>query len=313
MSTLLSMIKLLNLPQSHSSDFQEKSSSPNRQWRKVLYERQPYPDNFVDPIRFLDQLETSTDPSPFQGYIGMVLSTSVLVQQLTVVVIFLTIYKCIVTSSVTLFWVGLFDAILIVMGVSFRRWLSFAQNEEKKKNRESILQSLHYFFLFGAFLRISAPVLQTLTSSFSKDTIHALAITFSVLHLTFHDYAFINFESVHKLGTLSLNAAMFTAVLLASQLDNIEMVVAFVLLAVICFSFFPEIARLIKSRSLTLHLVITGSQWALASSLLFFVDKTHFIVYEFIVLFVWLVCPMWLLKMQRYKKGLRGPWDIPAI
>ena len=40
-----------------------------------------------------------------------------------------------------------------------------------------------------------APVLRTLTVSYSDDTIYALAVTLSFLHLAFHDYSYANTAS----------------------------------------------------------------------------------------------------------------------
>lgn len=40
-----------------------------------------------------------------------------------------------------------------------------------------------------------APVLRTLTVSYSTDTIYALAISCGFLHLAFHDYSFANTAS----------------------------------------------------------------------------------------------------------------------
>lgn len=42
-----------------------------------------------------------------------------------------------------------------------------------------------------------APVLRTLTVSYSDDTIYALAVTLSFLHLAFHDYSYANTASGH--------------------------------------------------------------------------------------------------------------------
>lgn len=40
-----------------------------------------------------------------------------------------------------------------------------------------------------------APVLRTLTVSYSDDTIYALAVTLGFLHLAFHDYSYANTSS----------------------------------------------------------------------------------------------------------------------
>jgi hypothetical protein len=107
---------------------------------------------------------------------------------------------------------------------------------------------------------------------------------------------------------------MFTAVLLASRLKRIEVVTAFVVLSVISFSMFPSTVRLIKKRSLSLHLLITAIMWAISSTLLFHLDITLLAVYQVTIIFVWLVCPVWLSFLtNHHKKKLKGPWDIAEI
>lgn len=50
-------------------------------------------------------------------------------------------------------------------------------------------------------------------------------------------------------GTISLNAAIFTAVLLGSRLQSSEHVFAFVLFAIEVFALFPLFQRQVKVRS----------------------------------------------------------------
>ena len=285
-----------------------KGKEDNRQWRKVLYEKLPYPDNYIDSIKFLDQLDIERS-SKDHSYKELFLSTSVIAQQVTVVAIFLSIYKYIVRangSTKVLFNIGSIDFLLVAVGYFIDRILTIEQTAKKL----SILELLQYVLLFVVCLRIAAPILQTLTSSFSDDTINALAITFATLHLVFYDYGFVIGEYESFSGTISLNAAVFTAVLLASRLSNIPTVVVFVLLAIICFSLFPMTARIIKRSSMLLHLLLTFSLMVIASLLLWFLDKTLFTVYEVIIFFLWIICPLWFMQMLPFKRALKGPWDI---
>ena len=276
----------------------------HRPWRKILYEKQLYPDNYVDSQRFLDQLDTSTRVSKLSLQF-ILLSASVLAQQLTIVTIFLTIYKYIVRRRESVWRILYFDILLLTCG--------YLIHFKYDTSCPTIGKALYSFVTFGICLRVISPVLQTLTSSYSSDTIHALTIIFSSLHLVFYDYAFYSNESTAFSGVLSLNAAMFTSVLLASRLEDIDMVAAFILLAVILFSLFPNAVKLIKLRSTSSHIVLCLMLWVLASTMLFFLDITLLIAYEVLMCVVWFIGPVWFLYFQRYKKALRGPWDIVEL
>lgn len=279
-------------------------------WRKILYEKQPYADNHIDHTKFLDQLNTSTADQQPVSHVQLMINASAIAQQLTVVATFFTIYLLIVArpERISMRQLLLVDFVSLIIGTFVNTFL------DDSDRKSTVLESIRLIFIFAVCLRVSAPVLQTLTSSFSDDTIHALALMLAAAHLIFYDYSFIHREeSTYVSSALSLNAAMLTAVLLASRLQDIEMVVAFVLLAVICFSLFPTTARLVKRFSISYHLVLTILQWLLAGSLLANLDLTLFALYEFIVIFLWLVCPLWLKHMHAFKKSLKGPWDEATL
>jgi hypothetical protein len=58
--------------------------------------------------------------------------------------------------------------------------------------RPNLVNGMQITGFFLICLRIVSPVLQTLTSSYSNDTIDALVIIFSTIHLVFYDYAYVN-------------------------------------------------------------------------------------------------------------------------
>eukprot|EP00903_Cladosiphon_okamuranus_P014501 g13451.t1 len=178
----------------------------------------------------------------------------------------------------------------------------------------SVSSTLASFFLFLAILRIMAPVLRTLTVSYSDDTIYALTVTLSFLHLAFHDYSYANTTaSGHFQGTLSLNAAIFAAVLLASRLESNEKVFGLVLFALELFAFFPLARREVKRHSLLLHASVTSAVVLPTGLLLFLRHPTLFTAYVGTVVLVTVACPLWLLRVQRYKLRIEGPWDIAHV
>lgn len=274
-------------------------------WKRVLYEKQNYRDNYVDPDKFLEQLNVEKTPNAYATFMSLFLHSSVVAQQFTVVASFITVYKYLLLDDSHLYKIAGLDAALLAVGYGVQYLLD--------EGGIDLSKSLHTTVLLGVYMRIAAPVLRTLTSSFSGDTIHALAITFSSIHLTFHDYAYVNSETETFAGTLSLNAAMFTAIILASRLNNIELVVALLFLAVICFSLFPSTARIVKKRSLNLHLLLTTIQWFAASVALFYLDSALFAAYESGMFIIWILGPFLYFYMQVYKKSMRGPWDIAEV
>jgi hypothetical protein len=113
---------------------------------------------------------------------------------------------------------------------------------------------------------------------------------------------------------LSLTAVMFTAVMLASRLTEIEVVTVFSIHAVISFLLFPDVARLVKRRSLTLHLVLLLAMWLTATVILYHLDIVLFAVYQVLIVFISLICPPWLCFFySHHKRAMRGPWDIAQL
>jgi hypothetical protein len=93
-------------------------------------------------------------------------------------------------------------------------------------------------------------------------------------------------------------------------MPTIEMVVLFLLLAVLIFSLLPSTLKLIKKKSTYIYICISLVIWTIESMTLFSLDKTLFFVYEFLMVLLMLLGPYLYVQMQGYKKALNGPWDI---
>jgi len=312
---------------------------PQKQrWRKILYEKQYYHDNYIDLNHFLEHIDTTIRlDTQSLSYFRLVFDTSAVALQVTIIAIFLTIYKYIVRGQRSLNingTIALIDALLLLLCYCINRWVQSEGSRIGSGGAElssTTTRCYHHAImsqavlnqaqldidhrgLFGTIqsscvfivcLRVAAPILQTLTSSFSDDTIHALAIVFSTLHLVFYDYEFVdNLNGGGVSGTLSLNAAMFTAVLLASRLNNLEVVLGFILLAVIMFAIFPIVIRSVRTRDASLYFTAAMSMSLLAFVLLWRLDVTLFAIYSIVVVFIWIICPFWLMRMQVYKKAV---------
>jgi hypothetical protein len=126
--------------------------------------------------------------------------------------------------------------------------------------------------LLACILRLVASVLQSLTASYSSDTVAALAIGGMVVHVFACDYPYANGQ-LRRLqannddtittattssfvyyrpppfqgGTMSLNAALFSTTLLASRISSNLVSYGFISTCVVAFAFYPTARNRISS------------------------------------------------------------------
>lgn len=104
------------------------------------------------------------------------------------------------------------------------------------------IRSAVIFLATGYFV---SPVLCTLTETISTDTIYAMSTLMMLAHLIFYDYGP---QAAIVSQPLSLNAAIFAAVCLASRLNNIYVAFALLTLAVDLFVIGSYLRRWIHDR-----------------------------------------------------------------
>ncbi len=234
----------------------------------------------------------------------MVFGALVIVQQFTILTIFLSFYLYIIKKKIDYVAVILADVLIVCVSFILLHFLT---------ERESfdVPQSMKSAVLSGITLRVATPILQNLTLMFSDDAIHVLTFIFSIIHLVFYNYP--QSTPTHQerdiiSGNISINSIILITVLLVSRMPQIEMVFAFVIFAAIGFSYVPRVADTIRRQYSLFHVIFIIIIWLCASCLLFNLNKTLFAIYQILFHFLLFVCPFWLIKMQSYKKSLKGPW-----
>eukprot|EP00808_Paulinella_micropora_P029212 g48460.t1 len=290
-------------------------------WQKILYQKQPFPDNYVDES-FLSELVTNANVHHW-SYWTLSLSTLAIVQRISAVTLLLLAFFVIYDGRTSNFTILCCDLITMCFGVAVI--LNGKRTERHINSRHEwkimIMRSTRRLGLLAAILLGLSPVLQTLTSTYSSDTIWALSFLLLALHLIAHDYSYINTPHM-KLpqGSVSLSAGIFSSVLLASRLENQYSVFLFLLLAFLMFAGFPLAAHHIRSYSLLaahhirsysllLHSLFTLFLYFFTLVLLVSVSTLLCWIYSCSLVFIVFVCPMWLKGLQRYKNEVQGPWD----
>ena len=275
-----------------------------RPWRKILYERQNYPDNYTSDS-FLDHFDISVRSAPW-SLITMLDHSIIVALQITVLTLFLTVFKYIEQERITLQGIALIDSLSFLLGVTYTWYINSCQIF-------SIIDIIQPCFIFSSCLIISTPVVQSLTANYNRRTINALTLFLSAMHLIFYDYTYANNISDKFSGNLSLNCSVFISVLLASRIQQTYDVVCFLLFSVLCFVAFPDFNRMIKQFSILHYTLMTIGFYALTSTLLYILSRTLFIVYQLIIFIVVIVSPLLLRYMHRYKRPMKGLWDVAPV
>lgn len=151
---------------------------------------------------------------------------------------------------------------------------------------------------------ILAPMMHTLTDSISTDTIFTLTLCVLAVHLIFFDYGLPAFMASKA---ISLNAALFASICLASRLRTARD--AFVLLCVAAefFVLFPRLVQAFwrPAWMAPLAALCVWSLWDQPAAVGLYVLGAVVLVNG--------VCPVAFVYMQQFKLTVHGPWDEAIV
>ncbi|XP_037818339.1 phosphatidylinositol N-acetylglucosaminyltransferase subunit C [Lucilia sericata] len=263
-------------------------------WRKNLYENEDYPDNYTDPT-FLKDLKTNLHVQ-FYTLNEVIQGVTVLNNQISCITAFLIIFYAMYSeraSPTEILWPSFL--MTIVGYIYFRRkHLNLTIVVEDSKTLLAVL-------LFGYLF---APILHTLTDAVSTDTIFSMTFIVMFLNLIFCDYG-LSVAMVSK--TISLNAAIFGSICLASRLSTSYH--AFVLLveAAIFFALYPIVTKEYWRYYMLLPIFVA------CSYCLYFISVNVLWIYVSVTLFINILCPCIFVIQQRHKHNIHGPWDEAIV
>lgn len=282
------------------------------QFEKVLWRKQPFADNFVPPS-FLSDLRTNSQvvlPSFAELVIASLRISTRFLSVILFALLFVHLHLSTLDSEVLLL-VTLF-AFLLLSGLPSLSTSAIVGGHRARRTKA--LGSILTKTIMALVLLAVSPVLRTLTESTTSDSIWALSVVLFILHLVLADYS-SGKEGGKLSSTLSFNAAMSASVVLASRLRTDSE--SFTLLALAVLLFAPT----------TRPRPFGGSGWGegvrcatmyvltMATGALFAVNGEGAWVWvvgmwvNVAVLFVSVVCPWWIVRAQRWKMEIKGPWD----
>ncbi|VVA40007.1 PREDICTED: phosphatidylinositol [Prunus dulcis] len=287
----------------------ERTSPAQAKWRKVAYGgMQPgFDDNHTDES-FLEEMVTNANVGKRDMLKVMQDSVSI-AQYLCIVALIGLVWIYTLKSTLNENSLLLLDVTLLGLG-----FLILLLTQEMF----SLNLLFHYFLNISFFttgLYLLAPIYQTLTRSISSDSIWAVTVSLLVLHLFLHDYFG---STIRTLGAannptltscISLNASVVASVFIASRLPSSQLVFAMMLFSLQVFLFAPLVTYCIRKYSFRLHLWCSFGLMIATLALVYTLHFFLFVVFLGLLVFVTVVCPYWLIRMQEYKFEINGPWD----
>ncbi|XP_017786268.1 PREDICTED: phosphatidylinositol N-acetylglucosaminyltransferase subunit C [Nicrophorus vespilloides] len=272
-------------------------SKKKKPWKKILYEDQGYPDYYTDQT-FLWELKRNTKLKAISLH-EAILEVSVVVQELCAVIIFALIYVLLheqrIDPAVTFYTIS---ALSLVCFLVYRKFLSSDMTNALGND----IRTLLIFLVFG---QLFSPVLHTLTDTISTNTIYMMTFFMMLVHLIFFDYGV---PAAIVSNSLSLSAAVFASICLASRLASAYHAFVLITIAIEIFVLFPLLRKKF-GRSIVMCSILI----LVTIGLLQVISPLMNVCFVMSVIFINFICPFLFVKNQSFKDNIYGPWDEAVV
>ncbi|AFR99001.1 phosphatidylinositol glycan, class C [Cryptococcus neoformans C23] len=316
-------------------------------WEKVLWRSQPYPDNYVPPD-FLSELNDIL-PRPRPPFYSLLLACLPISQHISIIAVFLAIFVALLEERVTPEAVGWGCVLGGISGWAIWTW-GWGRWGPKQPQDPLIPTPtpLRTLILPPLLLSLLSPVLGTLTSATTSDSIWPLAGGLGFVHLLLVDFrtgedvrvvrrrerlrkrrGSVGLREIGEekslTSSLSLTSALSASVVLASRLPSTAHVFSLILLAVLLFAGWPVVTKSVRETGRAFSFLLTLSTTILALSLfpatpspfssVFLGHRlsTPTIVFLSILFLVNFIGPAMLWYAWRWKIRRGGGWDVATV
>ncbi|RAH84758.1 phosphatidylinositol N-acetylglucosaminyltransferase [Aspergillus japonicus CBS 114.51] len=281
-------------------------------WKKLLWVKQSYPDNYTDTETFLDHLQRNPRVRPYDFW-PLVADSTVIVQHVCSVAIFVCCFVGIVQGRVSPVSVVCWGSVGTALGWIF--WDSWILREHvESAQRLSTVKSA--FLIYFSLLALS-PILKSLTKSTASDSIWAMSCWLLIMNIFSFDYGSGEGAGATKFpASLSTNAAVMASTVLASRLPSTTHVFSLMLFSMEVFGLFPIFRRQLRHVSWTGHILLTLALVLVAGGAVGITLRggwAAFVVGSILGSILTALtmggCSWWLISLQKYKNVVTGPWD----
>lgn len=275
-------------------------------WKKVLYDRQGVPDNYVDGT-FLSDLRKNVNLykySLWEAFIGV----SSVTHEVSCTVLFIVTFIFLESETYSILSiVGGIDTLICLTFVIHQ--VTCLVDNRWTLNDLKLLENLKSCVIFLAFGYIFSPILKDLTKTISTDTTYAMVTLMMLTHVLFQDYGA---EAAVVSSSLSLNSALFSAVCLSSRLPTVLHTFALMMLAVKIFVLIPLLRKTFQ-KNVRGMLIITSVYIVTVLFTLYYLSFPYMVLFAVLCIFCNILFPVIFVYFQKYKENIFGPWDEAVV
>lgn len=275
-------------------------------WKKILYENQPFEDNYTDPLLFLNELKRNSNMTQYKS-LDVIRDSVAIVQNISVVVQFLLMFSHVLSGTIRARTLVAVDALLFVLALP----LTVSQKASDTKSSGALLRgTLRQALSLGPMLMIMSPLLSALTVSYTDDTIVAMSILVMTVHVLATDYPYLNGYSKVCDQNFGVNAGVFGVILMVSRIPKGFDGITLLTFGAICFLISPFPRHTIRCFSFHVHLLFTVGLSILLIAQLWFLPAIFLIMYVLLVVLLILCIPWCFIRFHESSKvQINGPWD----
>jgi len=288
-----------------------KSSArlPSVRWKKVLHEKQPYEDNYLDET-FLSSLISQETPAKLT-YPQVFLRAMEVSLATTFLALYFLIYTSMLNQSIDSKTTALTNIFMLFPCLLVSILLS-----PKIVKLKKIFLLIKECTIVICCILILSPVIETFYKNYASNTTYAISYGLIIIHLVLKDYAYVysnDFVGNKFKIDWSTLAVMYLTVILGSRLQGALQVFTLWLSTLTLFVFSRLVQKSIRDYSVKFYNYLSLTFIVGMGLLIYHVSKISIIAYLLVNFIIFMIGPLALIWFYQYKNVIHGPWDLPDL